>query len=216
MSAAVALLTREVRLAMRAGGGTVQSLVFFVIVTLFVPLGGTPEPERLAGLAPGTLWLAALLACLLSLDRLFQSDFEDGSLEALARTPLPLEAVVALKVLAHWLTTGLPLTLIAPLLALTLHLPGEAIPWLIVGLLIGTPALSLIGAIGAALTLGLRRGGLLIGVITLPLYVPTLIYGAATASESPGAALPLLGAMTLFGAALAPFAVAHILRLQLR
>ena len=127
-----------------------------------VPLGIGPDPARLAGVAAGTLWLGALLACLLSLDRLFQADWEDGTLDQLALAPLPLEAIVALKALAHWLTTGLPLVVAAPLLAVTLNLPGPAYPWLLASLAAGTPALSLIGAIGAALTVGIRRGGLLL------------------------------------------------------
>ncbi|MEM9793845.1 MAG: heme exporter protein CcmB, partial [Pseudomonadota bacterium] len=134
-----ALLRRELTLALRAGGGAAQGLVFFLIVVLLVPFGIGPEPEELARVAPGTLWIAALLSCLVTLDRMFQTDFEDGSLDALALSPLPLEAIVATKALAHWLTTGLPLTVIAPLLALTLNLPGAAYPWLIAALGVGTP-----------------------------------------------------------------------------
>ncbi|WP_112321407.1 heme exporter protein CcmB [Oceanibium sediminis] len=216
-----ALLARELTLALRAGGGAPQGLVFFLIVVLLVPFGIGPAPDRLAGVAPGTLWIAALLSCLMTLDRLFQTDFEDGSLDALALSPLPMEAVVALKALAHWLTTGLPLTLIAPLLAVTLNLPASAYPWLVAGLLIGTPALSMIGTIGAALTLGLRRGGLLTGVLTLPLYIPTLIFGARSAiaaadGQDPVPALALSAALTLAIAAATPFATARILAIQLR
>lgn len=216
-----ALLRRELLLALRSGGGAPQGLVFFLIVVLLVPFGLGPEPAALAPAAPGTLWIAALLACLVTLDRLFQTDFEDGSLDALVLCPLPLEAVVAIKGLAHWLTTGLPLTLIAPLLAVTLHLPGPGYGWLVASLAIGTPALSFLGAIGAALTLGLRRGGLLIGVLTLPLYIPTLIFGAravvAAANGQPALpALALLSAVTLATLALTPFAAAAILRIQIR
>ncbi|NNU81007.1 heme exporter protein CcmB [Halovulum dunhuangense] len=216
-----ALLSRELALALRSGGGAAQGLVFFLIVVLLVPFGMGPEPDALARVAPGTLWIAALLSCLVTLDRLFQTDWEDGSLDALALSPVPLEAVVAIKALAHWLTTGLPLLVIAPLLALTLQLPGQAYPWLVASLAAGTPALSFIGAIGAALTLGLRRGGLLIGVLTLPLYIPTLIFGARCAiaaadGQDPVPALALTAALTLAILALTPFAVAQILRIQIR
>lgn len=216
-----ALLSRELALALRAGGGAPQGLVFFLIVVLLVPFGVGPEADRLGAVAPGTLWIAALLACLMTLDRLFQTDFEDGSLDALALSPMPMEAVVATKALAHWLTTGLPLTVIAPVLGLTLNLAPAAYPWLIAGLLLGTPALSFIGTIGAALTLGLRRGGLLTGVLTLPLYIPTLIFGAqaavaAGAAQDPVPALALTAALTLAIVAAAPFATARILAIQLR
>lgn len=216
-----ALLTRELALALRAGGGAAQGLVFFLIVILLVPFGVGPEPGALATVAPGTLWIAALLSCLVTLDRLFQTDFEDGSLDALALSPLPLETVSAIKALAHWLTTGLPLTVIAPLLALTLQLPAPAYPWLVAALAVGTPALSFLGALGAALTLGLRRGGLLTGVLTLPLYIPTLIFGARTVvaaaeGQDPVPALALTAAVSLAVLATAPFASARILRIQMR
>ncbi len=221
MSPVRALLVRDLRLALRSGGGAGQGLVFFLIVVLLVPLGLGPDTGTLAQVAPGTLWIAALLAGLLSLDRLFQADLEDGSLDALTLGPLPLEVIAAIKAVAHWLTTGLPLTLFAPVLALTLNLPGPAYPWLIAALLAGTPALSFLGAIGAALTLGLRGGGLLIGVLTLPLYIPTLIFGARCVAEAadggdPVPALALLVALSLAILATAPFATAAILRLQMR
>ena len=185
-----------------------------------VPLGIGPDPARLAGVAAGALWLGALLACLLSLDRLFQADWEDGTLDQLALGTLPLEAVVALKALAHWLTTGLPLVAVAPLIALTLNLPGPAYPWLVLSLAAGTPALSLIGAIGAALTVGIRRGGLLLSLLVLPLYLPTLIFGAATVGAAgvadPGRPLLLTCGLTLFAVAVAPFAAARALRLSLQ
>ena len=181
MSAARAVLARELRLAFRTGGGFGLGVGFYLIVALMVPLGIGPDPARLAGVAAGALWLGALLACLLSLDRLFQADWEDGTLDQLALGTLPLEAVVALKALAHWLTTGLPLVAVAPLLALTLNLPGAGLSVAAsLSLAAGTPALSLIGAIGAALTVGIRRGGLLLSLLVLPLYLPTLIFGAAT------------------------------------
>jgi heme exporter protein B len=188
---------------------------------LLVPLGVGPDPERLAAVASGTLWIGALLACLLSLDRLFQADLEDGTLDLLLLSPLPLEAVVGLKALAHWLTTGLPLVVVAPLLALTLHLPPPAYPWLVASLAAGTPGLSFLGAIGASLTVGIRRGGLLLSILVLPLYIPTLIFGArAVVAAAEGldpwpAFLPLAG-LTLFVLALAPFAAAQALRLSLR
>ena len=221
MGAALALLRRDLALALRSGGGAGQGLVFFLIVVLLVPFGVGPEGTTLATVAPGTVWIAALLAALLTLDRLFQQDFADGSLDAMALTRVPLEVITLTKALAHWLTTGLPLTVLAPVLALMLSLPTAALPALIASLALGTPALSLIGTIGAALTLGLRRGGLLIGVLTLPLYIPTLIFGAravssAAAGDSATPALALIAALSLASLALVPFATAAILRLQLR
>jgi heme exporter protein B len=221
VSAARALLARELQLALRSGGGAGLGLAFFLIVVLLVPLGIGPDPGRLASVAPGTLWIAALLACLLSLDRLFQADAEDGALDILALAPLPLEAVVALKALAHWLTTGLPLVAVAPLLAVTLSLPPPAFPWLVGALLAGTPALSYLGAIGAAVTVGIRRGGLLLSILVLPLYLPTLIFGsravaAAAEGSDPLPAFLLLAGITLFVLAAAPFAAAAALRINLR
>lgn len=221
MSPSRALLTRELTLALRSGGGTAQALSFFLILTVLVPFGIGPDPDLLAKVAPGTLWIGALLACLLSLERIFQTDAEDGTLDTLALTPLPLEMIAALKALAHWLVTGLPLTLLSPVLAITLNLSDTAMPWLIGSLLLGTPALSLLGGIGAALTLGLRRGGLLVAILTLPLYVPTLIFGARAVSEAatggnPVPAMALLGALSLAIAAISPFATAAVLRIQLR
>jgi heme exporter protein B len=221
MSAGRALLGRDLALALRSGGGAGLGIAFFLVVQLLVPLGVGPEPERLATVAAGTLWIGALLACLLSLDRLFQADLEDGTLDQLLLSPLPLEAVVAVKALAHWLTTGLPLLVVAPLLALTLNLPGPAYPWLVASLAAGTPALSLLGAIGASLTVGIRRGGLLLSILVLPLYIPTLIFGARSVGAAADgldpwpAFLPLAG-VTLFVAALAPFAAAQALRMALR
>jgi len=221
MSAVRAVLAREIALAVRSGGGAGLGLAFFLIVVLLVPLGVGPDPERLAGLAAGTLWIGALLACLLSLDRLFQADAEDGTLDILALSPLPLEALVAVKAAAHWLTTGLPLVVAAPLLALTLHLPAPAYPWLAASLAAGTPGLSLLGAIGAAVTVGIRRGGLLLSLLVLPLYLPTLIFGARAAAAAaegadPWPAFLLLLGLTLFVLALAPFAAAAALRANLR
>lgn len=220
MSPARAVLARELALAFRSGGGFGLGVGFYLIVALMVPLGIGPDPGRLAGVAAGTLWLGALLACLLSLDRLFQADWEDGTLDQLALAPLPLEAIVALKALAHWLTTGLPLVVVSPLLGVALNLPAPAYPWLLASLAAGTPALSLLGAIGAALTVGVRRGGLLLSLLVLPLYLPTLIFGAravASAAEAadPRPALLLLAGLTLFTLALSPFAAAAALRRSL-
>lgn len=221
MSAARALLARDLRLALRSGGGAGLGLGFFLILVLLVPFGVGPEPERLAAIAPGMLWIGALLACLLSLDRMFHADFEDGSLDVLALSPLPLEMVVAVKALAHWLTTGLPLVVAAPILAITLSLPAQAYPWLVASFAAGTPALSFIGAVGAALTVGLRRGGLLLSMLVLPLYIPTLIFGAQAVAEvaeggNPWPSFMLLSGLTLIVLALATFAAATALRIVLR
>ncbi len=217
----IALLLRDLKLATRAGGGFGLGLAFFLLVAVLVPLGVGPDRETLARIAPGILWVGALLACLLSLDRLFALDFEDGALELLAMAPIPLEGVVAIKALAHWLVTGLPLTLAAPVLALLLHLPPQGYGWLVLSLALGTPALSVIGAFGAALTVGLKRGGLLLGLLVLPMYVPTLIFGAEVVKRGaqglpPGPPLLLLAAITAAAAGLLPFASAAALRVNLR
>lgn len=216
-----ALLIRDLRLAMRAGGGFGLGLAFFFLLAVLVPLGVGPEGDILGRIAPGILWVGALLSCLLSLDRLFALDHEDGSLDLLATAPIPLEAVVAAKALAHWLVTGLPLTLIAPVLAVFLNLPPAGFLWLVISLLLGTPALSVIGAFGAALTVGLRRGGLLLSLLVLPLYVPTLIFGAEVirrGAEGMALAVPLalLAAISLGAMALLPFAAAAAIRVNLR
>jgi len=217
----IALFWRDMRLAMRAGGGFGLGLSFFLILTVLVPFGVGPQSEILSVIAPGILWVGALLACLLSLDRIFALDFEDGSLDLLATAPIPLEGVVAMKAAAHWVTTGLPLVIAAPVLGVLLHLEGGAVRWLILGLIIGTPALSMIGAFGAGLTVGLKRGGLLMSLLVLPLYVPTLIFGAevvkrgALGMEVQGVIL-ILTAITLAVWALLPFAAAAALRINLR
>ncbi len=217
----IALLLRDLRLALRAGGGFGLGLAFFLIVTVLVPFSVGPQPALLASIAPGVLWLGALLACLLSLDRLLALDWEDGSLDLLATAPLPLEAVVTIKALAHWITTGLPLVLAAPVLGVLLNLPAAGFSWLVVSLLLGTPALSVIGTFGAALTVGLKRGGLLLSLLVLPLYVPTLIFGAEVARRGAGGmdtATPLLMLAGISAAAVAllPFASAAVLRVNLR
>ncbi|ATQ57194.1 heme exporter protein CcmB [Paracoccus yeei] len=216
-----ALLLRDLRLAVRAGGGFGLALAFFLIVCTLVPFGIGPEGGTLARVAPGILWIGALLSCLLSLDRIFALDHEDGSLDLLATAPLPLEGIVAVKALAHWLTTGLPLVVFAPVLGLLLHLPGPAYGWLVASLTLGTPALSVLGAFGAAVTVGLRRGGLLLSLLVLPLYVPTLIFGAeavrrGTQGADGGTPLVFLAGISLASLALMPFAGAAALRVNLR
>ena len=212
---------RDLKLAFRSGGGFGLGLAFFLIVTVLVPFSVGPQTSLLAAIAPGVLWLGALLACLLSLDRLLALDWEDGSLDLLATAPLPLEAVVSLKALAHWITTGLPLVLAAPLFGVLLALPEPGYQWLVISLLVGTPALSVIGTFGAALTVGLKRGGLLLSLLVLPLYVPTLIFGAEVARRGAlgmDTATPLLmlGGITAATIALLPFASAAVLRVNLR
>jgi heme exporter protein B len=216
-----ALLLRDLRLALRSAGGFGLSLAFFLILVLLVPFAVGPDTARLSAIAPGILWLGALLACLLSLDRLFQLDWEDGALDLLATAPLPLPAAVLAKAAAHWLTTGLPLTLIAPILGLMLNLAPPAYPALVATLALGTPALSLLGAFGAALTVGLKRGGLLLSLLVLPLYIPTLIFGAlavARAGAGMGWETPLVltAAVTALCAGLVPWAAAAALRVNLR
>lgn len=217
----IALLVRDMRLAFRAGGGFGLGLAFFLIVTVMVPFSVGPQSDLLTTIAPGVLWLGALLACLLSLDRLLALDWEDGSLDLLATAPLPLEAVVTIKALAHWITTGLPLVLLAPVLGVLLNLAGPGYVWLVVSLAVGTPALSVIGTFGAALTVGLKRGGLLLSLLVLPLYVPTLIFGAevarrgATGLETATPLLMLAG-ITAGVIGLLPFASAAVLRVNLR
>ncbi len=216
-----ALLLRDLRLAVRAGGGFGLGLAFFLIVVVLVPFGVGPKTEVLTPIAGGILWIAALLACLLSLDRIFALDHEDGSLALLATSPLPMEGVALIKALAHWLTTGLPLTLAAPALGILLHLDGGAYGYLVASLALGTPALSMIGTFGAALTVGLKRGGLLMSLLVLPLYVPTLIFGAEAVrrgTEAMEVTTPfiMLGGITAGVFALLPFAAAAALRINLR
>ncbi|MBW4964001.1 heme exporter protein CcmB [Sulfitobacter sp. CW3] len=217
----IALLHRDLMLAFRAGGGFGLGLAFFLIVTVLVPFSVGPQSELLSTIAPGVLWLGALLACLLSLDRLLALDFEDGTLDLLATAPLPLEAALSIKALSHWLTTGLPLVLAAPILGLMLNLEPDGYLWLIASLGLGTPALSVIGAFGAALTVGIKRGGLLMSLLVLPLYVPTLIFGAEAARRGAmgldgTTPLILLAGITLGTIALMPFASAAVLRMTLR
>lgn len=216
-----ALLLRDLKLALRAGGGFGLGLAFFLIVTVMVPFSVGPGSALLSSIAPGALWLGALLACLLSLDRLLALDWEDGTLDLLATAPLPLEAVVTVKAFAHWLTTGLPLVVAAPVLGVLLNMPGQGYGPLVISLAVGTPALSVIGTFGAALTVGLKRGGLLMSLLVVPLYMPTLIFGAEVArrgADGMDAATPLLmlAGITAGTAALMPFASAAVLRVNLR
>ncbi len=217
----IALLIRDIRLAFRAGGGFGMGLSFFLLIAVLVPLGVGPDPAILGKIAPGILWVGALLSCLLSLDRLFALDYEDGSLDLLATAPLPLEGAVLVKALAHWIVTGVPLVTVAPLLGVLLNLDAQGYVWLVISLAIGTPALSMIGAFGAALTVGVRRGGLLLGLLVLPMYLPTLIFGAevvkrGVAGLSVGTPLALLAGITAGAVALLPFAAAAALRINLR
>ena len=215
-----ALIARDVRLAFRQGGGGLLAVGFFAVTCILFPFGVGPEPEVLRRIAAGVVWVAALLASLLSLDRLFQADLEDGSLDLLALGRTPLDLVVLAKCLAHWLTTGLPLVVAAPVLAALLNLESGAWPVLILALLLGTSSLSLIGAVGAALTVGVRRGGVLLSLLVLPLVVPVLIFGvaavdAAALGLNPRPHLLLLAGTGLFSVVLAPLAGAAALRLAL-
>jgi len=217
MAAFTGLFRRDLRLALRQGGDTGLVLGFFVLSVVLFPLGVGPEPAVLQRIGAGIVWVAALLAALLSLDRLFQSDYQDGGLELLALSTLPLELAVLAKCAAHWVATGLPLALISPFLAFLVDLDAEAIPTLTLGLLVGTPALSLIGSVAAALTLGARRQGALLSLLVLPLYVPPLVFGAGAVEASATgtgarAHLLILGALTLAALPLCPWASAAALR----
>ncbi len=217
----LSLLKRDLALATRAGGGFGLGVAFFLILCALVPFGVGPETGALRPIAPGILWLGALLSCLLSLDRIFALDHEDGSLDLLATSPLPLEGAVAVKALAHWISTGLPLIAAAPLFGILLHLPAAATPWLVASLLLGTPALSVLGAFGAAITVGLRRGGLLLSLLVLPLYIPTLIFGTEAIRRGqeggdPATPMLFLAGITAGVVALVPFAAAAALRVNLR
>jgi heme exporter protein B len=214
------ILRRDLLLALRRSSDVGTALLFFVIVTTLFPLGIGAEPGLLRAIAPGAIWVAALLSSLLSLGRLFAADHADGTLEQILLGAAPLGAVVAAKTLAHWLVSGLPLVLIAPLIALQYDLPAPLYGVLVLSLLLGTPVLSLIGAIGAALTLGLRGGGVLLSLLVLPLYVPVLIMGAggvemAAAGMGAQGHLLLLAAMLVGAAAFAPWAIAAALRISM-
>lgn len=210
-------LRRELRLALRLGGDSLLVVMFFVLVVVLFPFGVGPEPGILSRIGAGIIWVSALLAAMLSMDRLYQSDFEDGSLELLVLSPAPLETIVLAKAAAHWLTTGLPLIVASPLLGLLLNLEAGGIAVMLVSLTLGTPALSLVGAIGAALVLGARRGGVLISLLILPLFIPILIFGvgavdAALLELTYRPQLMVLGALLLLAAALSPWAAATAVR----
>jgi heme exporter protein B len=219
VTAFLALLSRDIRLVVRAGGGAALALAFFAAVVTLVPLGVGPDLKLLTRIAGGVLWVAAVLAALLSLDRLFQSDYEDGSLDLITLSPLPLEAAALAKIVAHWLATGLPLTLLAALLAVLYALPLNGTVALVLSLLIGTPAVSSIGAVGAALTLSIRRGGLILPLIVLPLLAPAVIFGSgavlAALDAMANGALYLLAAFSVLAVMLSPFAAAAAVRLNL-
>ena len=221
MSTFWVLVGRDLRLAVREGGATGTALGFFLIVISMMPLGLGPDLNLLSRIAPGVLWIGLLLAALLSLGRLFDADQDEGVLEILATGPLPLELVAAAKALAHWISTCIPLIILTPLLGLLLNLDLNAYPVLIGTLLVGTPAISFLGSIGAALTLKTRRGGLLMALLVLPLFIPTLIFGISAVSavvSPPGsltASFSLLAATTLASLVLGPLAAAAALRAQL-
>ena len=220
MNVIIYIIARDLRLALRRPADLASVLFFFIIVASLFPLGVGPETDLLRRLAPGVLWVGALLATMLSLPRMFADDFYDGALEQLALAPYPLGFVVLGKTLAHWLVSGLPLAILAPLLWLQFDLPGDTLLILAGSILLGTPAFSGIGAIGAALTLGLRGGGVLLSLLVLPLYIPVLIFGAGAVDASmsgisPNAHLFLLAALTVGGVAFAPWAAAAALKIAL-
>jgi heme exporter protein B len=217
VSGFLAIVRRELKLAMRQGSDASIALMFLVVVVALFPLGVGPEPGILERISGGVVWIGALLAAMLSLDRLFQSDHEDGSLDLLVLAPWPLELLVLAKCLAHWLVTGLPIMLISPLLGLLLHMNTDAYLSLLAAMALGTPVLSLIGAVGAALVLGARRAGVLVSLLVLPLTVPVLIFGvaaveAAAIGQSSQPHLMLLGALLLAAIPLCPWAAAAALR----
>lgn len=221
MSFLLAILRRDLLLAFRNRNEIINPLAFFGIVIALFPLAVSPEASTLSQMAPGIIWVAALLATLLSLDGLFRSDFEDGSLEQILVSPQSLSLLAIGKVLSHWLMSGFLLALLSPLLAVMLFLPTQAMWALVCSLLLGTPTLSMIGAIGAALTVGLRKGGVLISLLVLPLYIPVLIFGAGAVQAGvmglPIAGyLALLAAMMVFAVMFAPFAIAAALKLSIR
>jgi heme exporter protein B len=222
MSRPVTLLARELKLSLRQGGTLGTVLGFYVVIVALMPLGLGPDLALLSRIAPGILWIGLMLSALLSLPRMLEADEEDGSLEVLATGPLPLEAVVAIKAFAHWLTTGVPLALMALPLGLLLNLDVTAYPALALTLLAGTPAVSFLGSIGAALTLRTRRGGLLLSLLVLPLYIPSLIFGISAMSAiltPPGsfwASMAILAAISLAAIVLAPLAAAAAIRAQMQ
>jgi heme exporter protein B len=214
----LALVARDLKLAARIGGSGALGLVFFLMLVTLVPFALGPDLNLLARIGPAILWLAAVLATLIGLDRLFQADEEDGSLDLLRAAPVPLEVLVLAKVVAHWLTTGLPLALASPLFGLLVALSPAGMGATLATLLVGTPALTFVGAVGAALTASLRRGGLIVALLVLPLMVPTLIFGVSAANAATGGTVPfatpflILLALSLIAAVVATFAAAAALR----
>lgn len=214
------VLKRDLTLAFRHRGEIANPLLFFIIVVTLFPLGVGPAPSVLETIAPGIIWVAALLSAMLSLDGMFRSDFEDGSLEQITLSHHPLSVLVLAKIFAHWLITGLPLLFIAPFLGVLLYLPTDAMVTLVITLALGTPILSLVGAIGMGLTVGLKRGGVLLSLLVLPLYIPVLIFGSMAVNEA-AAGLPVdgylyvLGALLLFTLALSPIATAASTRISI-
>jgi heme exporter protein B len=220
LDAALCVLRRDLLLAWRRKSDVATALLFFIIVASLFPLGVGAEPNLLRSIAPGVIWVAALLSSMLSLARLFAADYADGTLEQMLLGASPLGVIVVAKAAAHWIVSGLPLVLIAPLIAVQYDIPGELTPVLALSLLLGTPVLSLIGAIGAALTLGLRGGGILLSLLVLPLYVPVLILGAgsvemASAGMGGEGQLLLLAALLVAACAFAPWAIAAALRISM-
>ncbi len=214
------IVGRDLRLALRRPTDAVSVVLFFILAIVHFPLGVGPEPNLLARIGAGTIWVAALLAAMLSLDHLFQQDYDDGSLDLLALAPVPLELLVLAKCLTHWLTTGVPLIIAAPLLAVLMNMGADGFAVLVLAMLLGTPILSLVGAIGAALTVGARRGGVLLSLLVLPLVIPVLIFGvsavdAALLGVSPASHLLLLGGLLAAAVFLCPWAAAAGLRLTL-
>ena len=220
MNAFFVIVRRDLTLALRRASDTISVVLFFVLAIVLFPLGIGPELNVLSRIAAGTIWVVALLAAMLSLDRLFQVDADEGGLDLLVLAPLPLEAVVLAKCLAHWLVTGVPLILSAPILSVLLNMGLKGFPVMVLAMALATPILSLIGAVGAALTVGARRGGVLISLLVLPLLTPVLILGAsavdlALAGLNAGPLLMLLGAMLLIAVVLCPWAAAAGLRLTI-
>jgi heme exporter protein B len=220
MNAFLVVVARDARLGLQQGGTAMMAVMFFLLAVTLFPLGVGPEPETLRRIAAGVVWVAALLAALLSLDRLFQADYEDGSLDLFALAPLPLPLLVLAKCLAHWLTTGLPLMVAAPVLALLLNIEPAGLPILLATMALGPPTLSLVGAIGAALTVGVRRGGVLLSLLVLPLCIPVLVFAVGAVDLhlfGLGARQPmlLLAALLVAALALVPWAAAAALRLAL-
>ena len=220
MTALLAVIRRDLLLALRRKSEVLTALFFFIIVSSLFPLGIGPETDMLRRIAPGILWVGALLAAMLSLNRLFAADHQDGTLEQMALSPTPLALLVSGKILAHWLVSGLPLVLLAPVLGIQFDLSNRALLVLVLSLLLGTPLLSLIGAIGAALTLGVRGGGVLLSLLVLPLYIPALIFGAGAVEADitglgAGGHLSLLAALTVLAAFFAPWAATAALRIAL-